>query len=351
MSERTMRIGLVGFGVGGRHFHGPFIEAASGVELAGVVARRDETKAAVAERFPGTPTYDSLAELVDTERAGAGLDAVTVSTPPATRRALVLEALDSGLHVVADKPFAPDAVAAQHLSDAADRAGRILGVYHNRRLDSDFVTVSRLIASGRLGRVTRFHSRMDQGDASTMEGGPTGGLLRDLGSHLIDQGLHLFGPVERVHATLDEVDTPDGPTDGAFVVSIRHGCGTTSHLSASKLNYLDERELRIYGDAGSYLARSTDVQAQAVLAGRRPTDEPAEWGREPERAWGTLRTAAGAETIPAEQGNYAWYYERFAEAIRTGNTPPVPAHEGVAVLRVLDAIRESTATGQAVRLG
>lgn len=344
----SLRIGIVGFGFGGEFFHGPFIEAAAGVELAGVVARSDATRAALTARFPGVPAYPSLGALAAAERAGAGLDAVTITTPPDTRRALVLEAIGLGLNVVADKPFAPDAAAARELDEAARAAGLVLSVYHNRRWDSDIVTFKAVLDSGQLGAVTRFHSRMDQGDGSTMEGGPAGGLLRDLGSHLIDQALWLFGPVDRVYATLDWADTPQGRTDSSFVVSITHRSGVTSQLSASKLNHLDERELRVYGELGSYLARSTDVQAREVIAGKRPAEDRAGWGHEPESAWGRLHTAAGTETIPAEQGDYADYYERFAAAVRTGGPAPVTAAEGIRTLEVLDAARASALSGVVV---
>jgi len=345
-----LRIGLVGFGFGGEVFHGPFIEAARGVELAGVVARSSKTRAALERRFPGVPAYPSLAELASGERAGAGMDAVTISTPPDTRRELVLEALSLGLHVVADKPFAPDAAGAEELDAAARRAGVVLGVYHNRRWDSDIVTLRALLDSGRLGAVTRFHSRMDQGDGSTMEGGPSGGLLRDLGSHVVDQALWLFGPAQRVYATLEWVDTAQGRTDSAFVVSLTHRSGVTSQLSASKLNYLDERELRVYGALGSYLARSVDVQARDAISRLRPVDDREGWGREPESAWGILNTAAGSIRVPAEQGDYTDYYERFAEAVRGGGPAPVSATEAVRVLEVLDAARLSAERCAAVEL-
>jgi predicted dehydrogenase len=237
-SSVPVRIGVLGFGTGGLNFHSPFLEAADGVELAGVVTRSTERRRVLAARFPGVPAYDSLADLVDGERAGAGLDAVTITTPPDTREALVLEALDLGLHVVADKPFAPTAAAAATLDRAAQAAGRILGVYHNRRWDSDIRTLKAVLDSGALGRVTRFHSRFDADDPGTLEGGPHGGLLRDLGSHVVDQALWLFGPVERVFARLDEVSTPADQTDASFVVVLVHRDGTTSEVSASKLNHL-----------------------------------------------------------------------------------------------------------------
>ncbi len=339
-----MRIGLVGYGTGGRHFHAPFMAAAENVELSGVVARAPATVAAVKADLPGVAVYPSLTEMI----AAGGIDAVTITTPPQTRRALVIEAIAAGLHVVADKPFAPDAENARDLERAAAVKGVVLAVFHNRRWDSDLQTLRKLIDEGRLGRIWRIHSRMDFNEVSTLEAGPTGGLLRDLGSHLVDQMIWLLGPVVSVDAQLDMVELPEGPTDASFTMTLRHEGGPHSHLSASKLNYLHSRELRAYGDKGSYVASGSDVQAQSIFAGRRPVDDRNGWGYEPQANWGTLRTASGEERVPAEQGRYHDFYELFAKAVHTGESPPVTAHEGVAAIAVLDAARTSAAERRSV---
>ncbi|HEY5788359.1 MAG TPA: Gfo/Idh/MocA family oxidoreductase [Microlunatus sp.] len=347
---KPVRLGLVGFGVGGNYFHAPFIEAAPQLELAGVVTRSPSRREELSHRFPGVPAYDSLADLVEAERAGDGLDAVTITTPPQTRRQLVLEALDHGLHVVADKPFAPDAEGAHQLDAAAKAAGRLLAVYHNRRWDSDIATLRTLLQSGRLGNATRFHSTMDQDSPGTLEEGPGGGLLRDLGSHLIDQALWLFGPAQTVFATLDWVGADGARSDVGFLVTLHHRSGVSSVLTASKRNHLDGRSLRVYGDLGSYLADTTDVQAQALFRGERPVTDRTGWGYEPRSAWGSLHTAHGTSVVPSEQGSYVTFYEQFADAILHGSPLPVTALDGVEVLRVLDAARTSDARGESVAL-
>lgn len=143
-----MRLGVVGYGVGGRYFHVPFVQAAEGVELAGIVTRSPERAAQVEVDAPGTPVYGSLGELLD-----AGVDAVTITTPPGTRRELVLEALSRGVHVVADKPFAPDPQGGLDLVRAAEDAGQLLSVFQNRRWDADIRTLRSVIDSGKLGRI------------------------------------------------------------------------------------------------------------------------------------------------------------------------------------------------------
>lgn len=341
-----MRIGLVGYGTGGRHFHAPYIAAAKGIELGGVVARAPETVARVKSDLPDVPVYGSLAEMI----SSGDVDAVTITTPPQTRRDLVLEAIAAGLHVVADKPFAPSAAVARELDEAAKKAGVVLAVYHNRRFDADILTLREVITSGELGKLWRIHSRMEFDDPSTLEGGPTGGLLRDLGSHLVDQMLWLLGPVVSVSAYLDEVETDQGQTDASFVLNLRHESGVHSHLSASKLNRLTTREFRAYGENGSYVALGTDVQTQAVFAGHRPADDLAAWGFEKPDRWGTLRTRNTERKIPSQQGCYHRYYEGFAAAVRGEQPPPVTAGEAAAALAVLDAARISAQEGRTVRI-
>lgn len=338
-----MRIGIVGYGTGGRHFHAPFVEAAEGVELVGVVTRSPRRQALVAEEWPGVPTYDSLTALL-----AAGVDAVTVTTPPDTRRELVLEAVAAGVHVIADKPFAPTADAGRELEEAAAAAGVLLSVFHNRRWDADIRTLAAVVHSGRLGELWRVHSRFDADDPGTLEAGPTGGLLRDLGSHVVDQMLWLLGPVRSVTAHLDWVELPEGLTDAGFVIDLRHDSGVRSFVESSKLNHVAVRELRAYGSDGSYRATGTDVQAEAIFAGRRPAQDLAGWGFDDESRWGVLATAAGDERVPSEQGRYHDLYTQFAAAAHGEGPQPVPAAEGIATLAVLDAARLSAEQGRSV---
>ena len=338
-----IRIGVVGYGTGGRHFHTPFIAAAQGVELAGVVTRSPVRRAELAADWPGVPAYDTLGDLV-----AAGVDAVTITTPPATRRELVLQAIAAGVHVVADKPFAPSADVGLEMSDAAARAGVLLNVFHNRRWDADIRTLAKVVASGDLGDLWRVHSRFDLDDPATLEAGPEGGMLRDLGSHVVDQMLWLLGPVRSLSAHLDWVELPAGLTDAGFVVQLQHESGVQSYVESSKLNRLEVRELRAYGSEGSYQARGTDVQAQAIFAGRRPTDDPAAWGYDRSANWGELSTPSGRRTVPSEQGRYHDFYSQFAAAVLGTAAEPVPAAEGVRTLEILDAARHSANTGESV---
>ena len=182
----------------------------------------------------------------------------------------------------------------------------------------------------------------------TLERGPKGGILRDMGSHVIDQMLCLFGPVASVHAHLDMIDDPAGPTDAGFVVSMTHDSGVFTQVSSSKLNRIAENEYRVYGENGCYLSRMSDVQAQAIFSGKRPADDLDSWGYEIEDRWGELRTGAGVTKVPSMQGRYHDYYEAFANAVVTGTEPPVTVSQAISVLGVLDAARQSATEGRTI---
>ena len=338
--------GLVGYGLGGRLFHAPFIEAAEGIELAGVVTRSPARRVELHSDFPDVPVFDSVDELLE-----SGIESVTITTPPATRRELVLQAIGAGLHVVADKPFAPDAESAVELVEAGRAANVILSVFHNRRYDADVRTLGRLFETGSLGDIWRMHSRFDLDLPDTLDGGPGGGLLRDTGAHLVDQALWLLGDVCAVSATLNWIDRDRERIDAAFVVTLRHTNDAVSYLSSSKVNRVTARDLLAYGQLGSYEAAGTDVQFAALLAGKRPADDRLGWGFEDESNWGVLRTAENTRTIPSEQGAYFHYYERFAAAVREKATPPTPGEDAIRTLQILDAARESDAKREWVALG
>ncbi len=334
--ESRLKIGLVGFGVGGRFFHAPYIEAAVGAELAGIVTRSPEKRASARSDFPGIALFDSLSDLID-----SGVDAVVISTPPETRQLLVLEAIERGVHVIADKPFAVDEADGAALVDAAQQAGVALDVFHNRRWDTDIRTLKAVIDSGSVGEVARFESRFDLDQPHLLEAGPAGGLLRDLGSHLVDQAVWLFGPAASVYARLDWIDLEAGRTDAGFLLTVVHASGVVSLLSSTKTRRLTHRELRILGTEGSYVSEQSDVQANATFAGQRPSDSPTSWGYEIEERWGTLFTSTGTSRVPSVQGAYQQYYEQFVRAIEGRDEHPVTGTDALETLKVLDAARKS----------
>jgi predicted dehydrogenase len=338
-----VRFGLVGYGFGGRFFHAPLLAAAPSCAFLGVVTTSPERRAQAAADHPGTAAFDSLEAL-----AAAGAEAVAISTPADTHTALTERALDLGLAVVCDKPFALDAAAARGTVDRAADLGLALAPYQNRRWDSDFGTVRRLVADGALGEVTRFESRFER---FAPEPGPPasgGGTLRDFGSHLVDQALVLLGPVTAVYA---EWRLRDGGLDDDVFVALTHAGGGRSHLAGSWSEGAPGLRFRVTGTTGSYVVDGPmDGQEDALVAGRSPATEGEGWGAEPQTRWGRVRRADTEEVVPSERGAWDTFYPAFAAAVRGQGPVPVDPRDAVATATVLDAARRSATEGVVVRL-
>ncbi len=341
--DRPVRIGLIGYGKGGRFFHAPLIVAAAGCELAGVVTRSAERRGEVGRDFPGTPVYEDLPRL-----AGAGVvDAVAISTPVDTHVPLVLQAVSLGLPVVCDKPFAPESSAARQAVQAAERAGVPLTIYQNRRFDADLLTVRAVLDSGELGRVIRFESRIEQHAPPGGIPSSGGGVLLDLGAHVVDQALLLFGPVGSVYAELDDA----GGVPRRFFLALRHTNGLVSHLVGDLLLHgLPGTRFRVFGTGGSYDVDTFDGQADQLLAGGSPTASADAWGVVPRERWGRLHTGHSSKPWPSERGDWTVFYAAFADAVRQRGPVPVDPRDAVAGLVVLEAAQRSAQTGQVIAL-
>lgn len=340
-----MRIGLVGYGFGGRFFHLPYIQAVPEWSVAGVVTRSPENRRALAAEAPGARAFDELDALLD-----AGVDAVVISTPPETRRDLVLRAVERGVPTVADKPFAPDGESARTLARAAEEAGVLVTVYQNRRWDTDFLTAQEVVRSGDLGEIWRATLRMDLDDPETLEAGPAHGLLRDLGSHLVDQAVQLLGRVSGVRAHLDHAEIDGQRIDVGFTLGLQHVSGAFSTVSASKMNRIDEKEILVYGSNGSYVSRMSDVQTEQILAGRRPATARDRWGVEDRSRWGCLNTPDGTRTVEPTPGNYAEYYRNLLRAVGGEAEAAVSLEDVIHTIDILDAARTSDSTEAVVTL-
>lgn len=338
-----VRIGLAGYGRGGRYFHAPLIGLAPECALAAVVTRNPARRAELAQDFPGVQAVDGLDDL-----AAAGAEAVVVTTPLDTHEALVREAIGLGLPVVCDKPFTPDAASARALAAEAERAGVPLAVYQNRRWDADFLTVRALVEAGALGAVISFESRMEQYPPAGGFATTGGGVLRDFGSHVTDQALQLFGPAAAVYAETHV--TPNGFDDG-FYLSLRHAGGVVSHLRGDwALRGAPGPRFRVTGGTGTFAVESDDGQAGWLLAGNSAADEA--FGTVPPERWGRIYRGedAAPEPVPAERGRWSTYYSAFARAVRDEGPLPVDPRDAVAALEVLDAARLSAARGEVIRL-
>ncbi|MFI6682605.1 Gfo/Idh/MocA family oxidoreductase [Streptomyces sp. NPDC050485] len=351
-----LRVGLVGFGLAGSVFHAPLIAAAEGLVLDTVVTSDPERQAqARAEYGDALRVVDSPEELYD-----AGLDLVVIASPNKTHVPIATDALKAGLPVVVDKPLAGTAAEARGLAALAQERGLLLSVFQNRRWDNDFLTLRRLLADGELGEVQRFESRFERwrpqpkgGWRESGDPAEIGGLLYDLGSHVVDQALVLFGPALRVYAEAD-VRRPGAQADDDTFIAITHASGVRSHLYVSATTAQLGPRFRVLGSAAGYVKYGLDPQEAALREGKRPSNgEP--WGVEPESMWGRVGcgesplTGGGRplETVP---GDYPAYYAAIAKALREGGEPPVTAHEAAAALDVLEAARRSAREGVTVEL-
>jgi predicted dehydrogenase len=338
-----VRTGLVGYGTGGRFFHAPFIASAPECDFVGVVTTSAARRAELARDHPGVPALDSLADLV-----AAGAEAVSIATPAATHADLTQEALRRGLAVVTDKPFALTLDSARDTVQLALKLGRTLTVYQNRRWDSDLLTLKRLIDDGSLGDVLRFESRFERFSPDAGPRASGGGALWDLGSHLVDQAMHLFGPVELVYAEAHlRIDT--GLDDDTFV-ALTHQSGVRSHLWASWRQGAPGPRLKVAGTAGAYTVDSLDGQEDLLKRGHTPAELGDEWGVEPESAWGRLSRGDAGVPVPRERGRWDLFYPAFAAAVRGEGPPPVDPRDAVHAALVLLAARASAASGRAITL-
>jgi predicted dehydrogenase len=339
-----VRFALLGYGFGGRYFHAPLLASAADCDFVGVVTRSAERRDLLAAEHPGARTFDRLEDVVD-----AGVEAVAISTPADTHSELTDRALELGLHVVCDKPFALDAAAATRTVEVAARNGRLVAPYQNRRWDSDFLTVRALVESGRLGAILRFESHFER-FSDTGPGAAGGGALLDFGSHLVDQALVLFGPVATVFAEWRIRDT--GRDDDVFV-ALTHASGTRSHLWGSWSQGAPGLRFRVAGTDGAYTVDGPmDGQEPALVGGDTPATLGDSWGTEPEWRWGVIRRGTDdAEVVPTVPGAWHTFYPAFAAAVRGEGAVPVAADDAVATATVLDAARRSATTGEAVRLG
>jgi predicted dehydrogenase len=336
-----VKIGLVGYGFGGKYFHAPLIASAPGVELAGVVTRSAARQAEVEADHPGTPTFDSLAEL-----AASGIGAVAISTPADTHIPLVHEAIGFGMAVVCDKPFALEAGPARAAVLAAEAAEVPLTVYQNRRWDADLLTVRRVLASGELGLIARFESRFERFQPESGPPASGGGLLRDFGAHLFDQALYLFGPVTSVYA---ELTVTEPPSEDRFFAALRHESGVVSHLGGDWVEGAPGPRFRVTGADGSFiLDKPMEIQEYLLIDGHSPATDGENWGVEPAEAWGRIQRGSASTPVPTERGRWDTFYPAFAAAVRGDGPVPVDPWDAVAALEVMDAARVSAREGRVV---
>ncbi len=340
-------LALLGFGYVGRTFHAPLIAHTPGLHLHTVVSRQAE---AVNAAWPQAHVVAEAAQAF----ADPQIDAVVIATPNQTHAPLALAALAQGKHVLVDKPFTLDVAEAQQVLAQAQRAGRIVSVFQNRRWDGDFLGVRALLEAGTLGEIAEFHSHFDRhrpqvADRWREHALPGSGLWFDLGPHLLDQALQLFGPPQALQADL-ALQRPGAQTVD-YVHAVLRYPRLRVVLHAGSLVAANGLRFALHGSGGSYVKHGLDTQEAQLRAGVAP-GAPG-WGEDPLPGQLRLVGADGThavQTLPAPRGDYRDCYAAFREAIAGRAPAPVDAAQALAVMRLLEAGVRSAASGCSVTL-
>ena len=327
----TLQVALVGYGFVGKLFHAPLISAVHGLTLHSVVS---SNAVAVHADHPEARVSPDLGVVL----ADPAVQLIVIATPNVLHASQAHAALDAGKHVIVDKPFTVTVAEADAVIEHAARAGRVLSVFHNRRYDSDFLTLQQLIASGALGEVTQFESHFDRfrlevRDRWRERSGPGAGLWYDLAPHLLDQALQLFGAPLGITADI-AVQRDGGETDDYFHALLRYP-RLRVILHASTMMAAHDLRFSVHGTRGSYVKQGLDTQEDALKEGRTPGD--AAWGDDPRV--GTLTSVTGEQlttrVVDGERGDYRRFYAGVRDAIHGTAPNPVPATEARRVMHWL----------------
>ncbi|HMH21891.1 MAG TPA: Gfo/Idh/MocA family oxidoreductase [Puia sp.] len=342
-----VKAAICSFGLSGRVFHAPFLHLHPGFELYSVMERSKDLAKAI---YPTVHTPRTLEELLDDK----AVELVIVNTPNYTHYAFAKAALLAGKHVVVEKPFASTVAEAKELAALAATAGRKLSVFQNRRYDSDYKTVKKILGEGWLGKIVEAEIHYDRyvpalSPKSHKETpGPGTGIVYDLGTHVIDQALQLFGMPEAVFADL--AITRPGSRVEDYMELLFHYPAVQNLRVRIKGGYFVREAVPAYimhGVLGSFLKKRADPQEDQLVAGKLPGGK--DWGTEPPEENGTdkglLHTEKDGKTIrervPTLQGNYLEYYDGIYEAIRNDKALPVTAEHGIMTMRIIEAAYES----------
>ncbi|MBC3538850.1 oxidoreductase [Rufibacter sediminis] len=344
-ARTTIRVGLIGFGMAGRIFHAPFIHLVPGLELVRIRESREENIQIARSRYPQAIITSQADDIIQ----DPAIDLVIVATPNSSHYALAKQALNAGKHVVVEKPFTPTSAEADELIQLAQQQQRLLTVYQNRRWDSDFKTVRKVLESGVLGEVVEYKAHFDRfrpmlkGNTWKEEAAPGTGIVYDLGSHLIDQALVLFGRPQEISADI-RIQRPLSPVPDKFEATLFYDTLNVTLSAGLLVRELSPRYI-LHGNRGSFLKCGLDVQEKALNDGLLPHLEPA-WGVEPESIWGHLNTEfQGLHVtgrVESEPGHYRGFYENVYRAITGEGTLEVKPEQARDVIKVVETMMQSS---------
>lgn len=345
--------GLIGFGTGGRIFHAPVIASMPQFKLKKISTRNEEQIAKARPLYEGT----QFVEHADAILNDPEITLVIVATPNDSHYGLAEKALLRGKHVVVEKPFTASVAEATRLLELAEKVQRVLTVHHNRRWDSDFITVRKVIESNHLGKLVEYEAHFDRfrnvvKSESWKEESLTGsGLLFDLGSHLIDQALVLFGMPDEVFANL-QIQRPHSKVTDQFELLLFYS-GLKVTLKAGMLVREPLPHFILSGVNGSFVKYGMDVQEEALKTGQRP-DSGIAWGEEPAEIYGTLNTDKDGqhiiEKIKSEKGDYRKFYENLNNAIQGKESLAVTPQQAKNTILIIELALKSNRAKRVIRL-
>lgn len=350
--QSPLHVAIIGYGLAGAVFHAPLVASTPGMTVAAVVTQNPDRRNQVQRDFPEAEILESPDDIWKNPKR---FDLVVVATPNTAHAPLATASVHNGIPVVVDKPMALSIEEAQALIAASERTRVPVVPFQNRRWDGDFLTVQRLLQDGRLGSVTRFESRFERYRPAVRSDGwrehtslaDGGGLLWDLGSHLVDQALLLFGRPVRVYAEMPH-RRPHATVDDDSFVAVTFESGVTAHLWMSVTAAIPGPRFRISGIDGAYEKYGLDPQEAALRSGERP--DGSAWGAEPESAWGRLHTGDGDEAVETLPGAYHRFYAGVRDAIVRGAPVPVDPRDAANGLEVIEAAQKSAGERTVVHL-
>jgi scyllo-inositol 2-dehydrogenase (NADP+) len=357
VKNSKFKVALIGFGIAGAIFHAPFIRCTTDLELTAIVTSDPQRAAQAVSEYPEATIFSKSEEIFS---SASDYDLVVVAAPNKFHYPLCVDALNAGLSVVVDKPMATSSDQIKGLIDLSDKKNKLLSVYHNRRWDADFLTMQKIIANDSLGKLTRFESRFERfrlepkKDAwrESADAADAGGLLFDLGSHLIDQVCVLFGRPSSVYAEIRTV-RPAAHVDDDVFVALNYPSGMVAHLWASSVASSPAPRFRLSGLKGSFEKFGLDPQEDALRAGKRP--DSSAWGEELDSFFGHLYLAVtGAvadSTVVSERGNYGSFYANIASTLAGETMLAVKPEEALLTMEIIEAAFKSSKNGRLERLG
>ncbi|HSS99151.1 MAG TPA: oxidoreductase [Terriglobales bacterium] len=334
-----LKVGLIGFGLGGQAFHAPMIQGTPGLELTCIVARNGNL---AQQRYPHSRVVRTVEEMLADEE----IRLCVVTTPNTSHFELTRQCLLAGRDVIVDKPFTPTLREAEELVTLAAKSNRLLTVYQDRRWDGDFQTITKIIAAGTLGEITEYECRYDRFRPQLKgpwreRAEPGAGILFDLGPHVIDQALVLFGVPQAVTAYL--LHQRGGPADDGFDVALEYP-SFRAMLRARMIAAAPTHHFLIHGRNGSFIKYGMDPQEDFLRSPNPPsgTDWGPQWGIEPEDNWGTLSLAnSGTKKVKTEIGDYRNYYINVRDAIAGKAKLDVSPQQALNVMRSLELAQKS----------